>query len=380
MDEDLGLRVLHCLGKMGAVVHVLGPAKPKFLSVSRWCHSYAPVRFPESCADFSDFSDQLVAYAKANAIDIFVPSGVVAVRSLGGVKDRLRQFKCFPVITNDQFATLHDKWKFGEFLAKHNLPTPKSKLISEPGDIARHNLADLSFPVIVKPLSLFGSIGVVKFDDFDGLRSYVRGDSPDNELPLIVQEFIPGDDVGLNILAIEGEVVAWTAQYNKIPLKILEFIENDEMVEIGRQIARHSGFHGVANIDMRRKSSDGGIVVLECNPRFWQTARASMWHGVNFAELGISWALSGKMPVQPAYRVGWYFGTEAIPLKEFWARSTAKNFSKENLRAFVHEFSDPLPTWYDLISDWKMAVKRRLTRRTDDAAYEQPEAKWRSTP
>jgi predicted ATP-grasp superfamily ATP-dependent carboligase len=368
-NEDLGLRVLHCIARTGAVVHVLGTAKPRFMRVSRWCHKYAPVQFPESPADFTEFADRLVAYATANAIDIFVPSDDVAASYLAEVQDRLGQFKCFPVTGRDQLVALTDKWKFGQFLAKNHIPAPKTKLISELAEIAPEHLAGIAFPVIVKPPALFASIGVVKIHDIDELGSYVRGDSPANDLPLIVQEFIPGHDVCLSVLAIEGELVAWTAQYSKVPLAILEFFENDEMLEIGRQIVRHSGFHGVAHFDMRRNSNDGSIVVLECNPRFWQTIRASMWHGVNFVKLGIEWALSGKVPMQPAYRLGWYFGTEAIPLKEFWARSTLRNFSKENLRAFVHEFSDPLPTWYDLISDWKKAAKRRLPGRTDRSGW-----------
>lgn len=360
-DEFLGIKVLQCLGNAEAVVHVLGIDDPKFLHRSRWCRRYVPVRFPDCDNEITELAKFLNEYADDRAIDVFVPSDEVASDYLARIEGQLTSAKCFPVMGKKHYDALHDKWRFAELLTENGIPTPTTRLIADEHDLNRDHLSSIAFPAIVKPLALWGSKGVMKVDDFDRLLSYVRGESANNTLPLIVQEFIPGNDMDLSVLAIEGEVVAWTAQHWIAP-GVLEFIENDEMLDLGREIVRSSGHHGVAHFDLRKDSRDGGFKVIECNPRFWFSLPASMWRGVNFVDLGVEWAISGQLrDAQRSYRPGRHYVLEAVLGREFWRLSSLTDFSKHNLRAFLGEISDPGPVIFEEISEWREAIQFRLT-------------------
>lgn len=369
VDEFLGMKVLYCLDSIGATVHVMGTAKSRFMRTSRYCHRFVPVELPETPSKAAAFVEWADRYAKDNAIDIFVSSDETTADCLYTIRERLSHSKCFPVGGMKQYDALHDKWRFAEFLRTNDIPGPRTALISNQGDLTPGHLSNVGFPVMVKPLALWGGAGVVKIDTLEELCAHVRGHSPDNQLPLIVQEFIPGDDVDLSILAIDGDLVAWTVQRWLKP-GTLEFSENPELVEIGRKIARLRKYQGVAHFDMRRDARDGSLVVVECNPRFWFSLPASACHGVNFVGLGIDWALGAPPARQTAYRPGRYYLPKAMLTARFWRLSTFENLTKENARAFVQVISDPLPLLYYLtrdcwesLSDLYKAVVKLLRRK-----------------
>ncbi len=100
-------------------------------------------------------------------------------------------------------------------------------------------------------------------------------------------------DIDLSVLALKGEIVAWTVQsWNED--KILEFSVNARCCALGREIIARTNFHGLAHFDMRIDDRDGTIKIIECNPRFWSSVAASMWQGTNFTELGVE-AVMGEM-------------------------------------------------------------------------------------
>ncbi|NIR38137.1 MAG: ATP-grasp domain-containing protein, partial [Actinobacteria bacterium] len=85
-------------------------------------------------------------------------------------------------------------------------PLPPSE---DPADVA----ASVGYPVVVKPLSLSGSRGVIRADDPDELSSAVErirriladaGEDPDG--PLIVERYMPGPEVSVEGILWNGEL------------------------------------------------------------------------------------------------------------------------------------------------------------------------------
>ncbi|PPI55350.1 ATP-grasp domain-containing protein [Rathayibacter toxicus] len=87
--------------------------------------------------------------------------------------------------------------------ATAGLGQPEWKLVSELGDAA--NWAHERLPVVVKPLSRMGSSGVERVDDVTAWEETVQRRAGDG--PLLVEEYIPGDEYSLEAFVSSGEIL-----------------------------------------------------------------------------------------------------------------------------------------------------------------------------
>ncbi|CAN7208994.1 hypothetical protein LJR225_000726 [Phenylobacterium sp. LjRoot225] len=115
-----------------------------------------------------------------------------------------------------------------------------------------------------------------------------------NYAPILVQEFVPGEDIGGIAFAEAGVVkAAKTLRYGRRPFcKIpyrdsMELFDDEQFGAALQTLVQGSGFTGALNIDGRRRP-DGSVTVLECNPRFWYSLDWAMLAGVNYVALGLS--------------------------------------------------------------------------------------------
>ncbi|HUO11328.1 MAG TPA: ATP-grasp domain-containing protein, partial [Caulobacteraceae bacterium] len=102
--------------------------------------------------------------------------------------------------------------------------------------------------------------------------------------PILVQEFVSGEDVGASVYCVNGEIKSFIAhRYHRAIYST--FFEQRIFDDIAK-IARHSNVNGVLNFDMRL-TKGGGLFYLECNPRFFFKIAMSMLAGVNFVAAGL---------------------------------------------------------------------------------------------
>jgi predicted ATP-grasp superfamily ATP-dependent carboligase len=217
--------------------------------------------------------------------DVVIPVDVRAEKFLSRARVSIRNAHVFPVSDAETIDILDNKWCFAQFIEHHQIPGPTTRLITSAEDVES---LDLDFPLVVKPLRLRFSRGLRTLASREALSEHVKSlaaASGSSGLPVIVQEYLPGEDLGCNILARDGRVLAWSAQVNP-SRRSCRFSRDPECLDLARRIALACRFSGVANFDLRRDSRSGRIVVLECNPRFWLTIHASKVWGVDFVALG----------------------------------------------------------------------------------------------
>lgn len=97
-------------------------------------------------------------------------------------------------------AITRDKARMREVLAAAGVPQPRFAPVSGPGEVGAA-ASRLGFPVVVKPVGLSASQGVIRADDVDAavraatrIRAMVDG-------PLLVEEYVPGAEVAVEALA-----------------------------------------------------------------------------------------------------------------------------------------------------------------------------------
>jgi biotin carboxylase len=107
-------------------------------------------------------------------------------------------------------ARTRDKAAMRAALAEARVAQPGYRLVQPDGPSAGELAAELGFPVVVKPLSLSASRGVIRADDAvaaDAAAARIRAmlDDADSQ-PLLVESFVPGTEVAVEGLLRGGEL------------------------------------------------------------------------------------------------------------------------------------------------------------------------------
>jgi biotin carboxylase len=147
----------------------------------------------------AESAERIVAHNERLPLD-----AVVAVDDQG-VKTAALAAAALGLKTSDPeaVARTRDKSAMRARLAETDVPQPAFQLL-QPGD----DTVALDFPVVVKPLSLSASRGVIRADDAEGARTAIeriRKMVPAQEA-LLVESYVPGDEVAVEGLLRDGRL------------------------------------------------------------------------------------------------------------------------------------------------------------------------------
>lgn len=120
-----------------------------------------------------------------------------------------------------------DKATMRRLFAAAHLPQPAFRVVEEPSPAAVVAAArDLGYPVVVKPVSLSGSRGVIRADDDEAsekaarrIRRILAQADEGPEAPLLVEEFVPGGEVALEGVLSAGRLEVVTVFDKPDPLE-----------------------------------------------------------------------------------------------------------------------------------------------------------------
>jgi ribosomal protein S6-L-glutamate ligase RimK-like protein len=331
---QLAYRVLRCARATGAEVYVLGNPGATALRSSRHCQRF----FPSACIIHGQRDPALAldinCLVREYGISLVMPADAPSTRSLIASRD-LIQAPCFPLPSLAEFDLLNDKWGFAGLCLQLDIRHPNSTLFSDTTALARAiATSDVKFPVVAKPLSMSGGVGIVLFDGTDTeqrLRAI-------NYQPILLQDFIAGEPIGASIYAHRGRIEAFIAHHYR--RRVYTAFPDDQIYYDLEKIVAHCALTGVYNFDMIL-TPDGAVYYLECNPRFFYKINLSMIAGINFVAHGLAHIRNSLHPsvdrsiVEEAVRVRF---PEALLLSLLRHRPTARDWA---MAAYL--YSDPVP-------------------------------------
>ncbi|SEG29058.1 ATP-grasp domain-containing protein [Bosea lathyri] len=337
----LQYRSLRCAAPLFEAVEVYGTAEAKALSRSTFCqrfHARQPQAQPFGTVADVEAINRILADEN---ISYILPSDADTTRFLAEHRTAIAA-TCYPVPTVETFDTLNDKARFAQFCVRHHLPHPAS-VVCEGVDQVRKVLAaadpDSSF--VVKPLAMWGSLGVAKITNATAepvLRSL-------DYSPILLQNYIAGTEFTTVALARAG-CLANVAHYRRDDGAVT-FFDHAEATQLASQVASSLSYDGIMVFDVRVDEA-GQLFLIECNPRFWYRMDVAMRAGANFIEFGL-WPdrsrEKGLFPIRPVRLDG-----ARIILNHLlrpWEMTAGD-------RAFIRfALSDPLPVALTLISRFK---------------------------
>ena len=213
------------------------------------------------------------------------------------------QFGTHVLVSNPRvIAIADDKLETARFFASMGLHPPRSACAQDE-EALDAVIAEVGFPLIVKPRIGARSVGVSIVRDREGLEQALAVRDG-----LVVQECVgdPDCEYTASVLVFDGEVQAsivmrrdlrdgntyraYTADYPEL---------NEKVRAMGRALQPH----GPANFQFRT-DTDGTARVFEINARFSGTTPLRAMAGFNEVEMCVRRLLHGSPIIQPAVRSG----------------------------------------------------------------------------
>ena len=285
----LPYQVMRCAAAAGAHVYVLGTQAADGLKHSRYCERFIRSARPIAGAFDQALATEINYYCQTFDIEMILPGDISATRSLIALS-RLLDRPCFPLPELSAFDLLNDKWQFYRLCRALGIACPESRLFRDVPSL-QSAVSRFSTRKIAKPLSMDSGTGCVTLNPRDTFQTW----SAIFYKPILVQNFVGGEDVSAGVFCIAGEIRAFVA-YRYHHQTHTTFFEQSIFEDISR-LARHLELDGVFNFDMRW-ATDGRIYFLECNPRFFIKLAMSMIAGINFVALGLDSCIAVKAPRQ----------------------------------------------------------------------------------
>lgn len=167
----------------------------------------------------------------------------------------------------DAVAATRDKALMRERLAAAGVPQPSFAVVTSVRD-ARRTAADLGYPVVVKPLNLSASRGVIRADDDSSLggaweraRRIAEEAGAPADPPLLVEKFVSGPEVAVEGLVADG-VLEVLALFDKPDPLEGPYFEETIYVTPSR-LGRDAEIHAIVEAGVRALGLDRGPVHAE---------------------------------------------------------------------------------------------------------------------
>ena len=360
-ESDFAVFVIHGFIDFPQVkLYVLSNQRWAPARFSRYCHKYT---FKKLSTDASERFDAIAEVVRQNHVDVILPVEMEWIASQDAKRHALSELATIaPVLDSKSFEVAGNKWLLFKLMRENDIPAPPTVLCTLNGDFEQR-VHDLEFPVLIKPVTAWGGEGIQRFDNLSQLYEFLeRCDTEKIRNRYIVQGFLPGHVIGLNVLCREGQVLAYTMQRGFIPnpqeyaaAAAIQFIKCEDVLEIGKRLVSALKYNGVANVDMFYDARENQIKILELNARFWGSLRGSYIAGVSFPYLACLAALGISFPV-PDYEL-----TRYIHPKTAIRERVLRALGKSQYERFPFEETGLRYMLADPIAETLRAIRQQLS-------------------
>ena len=241
------------------------------------------------------FADALLTRCLTLGVDVILPTVDAELRPLAHARD------AFAAVGIDLLLApaaaldiILDKLSLAEHCAGV-VRVPRTELFGPSVDPA-----SWTYPVIVKPRQGSGSRGIITVASAAELAALDRSPS------LIVQEFLPGEEYSVDVLAdAAGHVIASVPRLRaRVDSGVSvggRTVHDPEVEWFGRAVAQATGVTFVANVQCKR-DHDGSPALLEVNPRMPGTLGLTIASGVDMPRLALAALLGREVPASLDFR------------------------------------------------------------------------------
>ncbi|MHB1757677.1 MAG: arsenate reductase/protein-tyrosine-phosphatase family protein [Leptospirillum sp.] len=217
---------------------------------------------------------------------------------------------------SESFSKIFNKKETMAIAQECNISIPRTVVVSSTNDL---NLTEgFSYPCFVKPVSSKvwkGEIG------FNLSAEMIRSQSELAEVvkrltqicPVLVQEYVPGEGVGIEVLCDKGEVLLEFAhkRVHELPLTgggscyRVSINPPENLRQASRRLLERIGWHGLAMVEFKCDGTESWL--MEVNGRVWGSIPLAISAGADFPRSYADLLLQNKRPnLTSPPRIGLY--------------------------------------------------------------------------
>jgi predicted ATP-grasp superfamily ATP-dependent carboligase len=318
-DERAALAAARSLAAAGHRVLAAAPRR----SLAGSARGVVPVRLaPSPLAEPAAFAAAVADLARRHRVDVLLPMVDASVEALLAERDTLPDGTVLPFPSLAVYRRAADKHHILAAAAAAGLGVPRTHLLAAADAVP----PPLPFPVVIKPHRSVVANGngrrQVTVHVARDARELAAGLAalPPAAYPVLLQEHVPGEGIGVFLLRWQGATVAAFAHRRlreKPPAGgVSVYRESAELPPDLRAAAERLlvslDWEGVAMIECRRDARTGRAMLMEINGRFWGSLQLAIDAGVDFPRLLVACATGKPVPAPRAWRVGvrsrWWWG------------------------------------------------------------------------
>ena len=322
-SERASLAFIRSLGRRGFHITAADHVTFSLGHLSRYCKKRIIYPSPEKSCPL--FVKAIKLLLKKENFDVVIPVSEFTVTILSYYKDELNDYALIAVPDYDQYVKTYDKANTVQHLHICRLPHPSTYMINDIGEI-KEVAHVIKYPAVIKPRRkvywLDGKAYVLKVtsEHYVGnpkelITKYQQIVQKGKLLKLgllpIIQEYIPGETYGVEILSCRGEVKAIFMHKRLAEYPITggastfrESVYLKELVDIGQAVSYTFKWHGLAMIEVKIDKRDGTPKIIEINGRPWGSLPLAVNAGVDFPYLYLEMLLGNNLREHRSYYVG----------------------------------------------------------------------------
>ena len=236
------------------------------------CSKYAPALYNADnyfivpAVSNKNYISELYKICLKNGVKGVISLNDVEIPLLAQYKSKFREKGVKLIVSDPETIDIcYDKYKTFKFLEENRFPFPKT-FISLSEVLMEIKSKAIKFPLLIKPRKGSAGVGIKEVFNINGLQNEFN-----EKKNLIIQEFIQGDQYGIDVFSNSNLVPV--SIFAKKVIRIRAGIADKEvtvydakMINYIRNLIGKLGLYGPGDIDLIKRRNE--YIVLEINTRF----------------------------------------------------------------------------------------------------------------
>ena len=375
-NQRSALAVIRSLGRRGLKIVAADHRSHSLGAASRY--AITSIGYPDPATSPKAFVKEIIATVNRLGIDVVIPATDLTTMLLASQSD-LSEIAHLATPSADSYETLTDKARLLNLAGRLGIPAPATRIACTTAAVveAAH---ELGFPVVLKPSRsqyLKGdrilSTGVEIARSPTDLSETLQRQKWLNDIPCLVQQFVPGHGAGVFALYGTSGPIAWFAHRRvreKPPTGGVSVLSESVPIDPAMQssadkLLSAAKWTGVAMVEFR-VAPDDTPYLMEVNGRFWGSLQLAIDCGIDFPwllyQLTQNLLVAAPRPYAVGRRLRWLLGdldSLIIQLKQNPANPSHKaraladfahSFFDASCRQEIFRFYDPKPA---MLESWQ---------------------------
>lgn len=339
------LAITRALGKEGNRIIVGSTNTPCLASTSRFCtQSFV---YPDPRKESEGFISALFKILERENPDVLLPVTDITTLLITENKANLEKYCNIPFPEYESVRRAADKYQVMKLAEELGVPIPATIYLHSVEELKSKLSSFFSIlgqPVVVKPAhsrihvgNIWRNSGVQYAYDDHHLKLILLNSGSEMKYPVLLQERIKGEGVGVFLCMDRGKVVAVFSHRRlreKPPSGGVSVLRESIPVEpilkdYSEQLLKALNWQGIAMVEFKKDERNGHYRLMEINGRFWGSLQLAIDAGVNFPSILIRTSKRDTFDDIPDYRVGvktrWFWGDVDILLSLLFKRRKTLN-------------------------------------------------------